>query len=282
MNQKPTLRALAYGVTTLSFILSGAFTTPVLAQVHPDHRLQLSGCVQQNGKYAFVVKNSSYNNFDVAFDWSFKSKSGNGVVGAAGSQTDPAYFIANFNPANDIGKVATITYGINETNFEETFVATGELCHPEVPASPEPTASPVPSTRESNLTTNRLSCDSSTFDAVMDVRENGQGAKDVKVVFKFNGETKELRTNQEGRAYVSFQRADGTLLADPEAFDGKSLTIDAPESCPAATGGRGQVLGATTLANTGMTQNLMAAIGSIVGSLTTLVAVRKLVKAKKA
>jgi len=149
---------------------------------------------------------------------------------------------------------------------------------PTVTPAPQPTPTPSPtpddgkSGERSSLAHDNLQCPNSEFEAVMDVKRDGNGVKDVKVVFNFNGVRKEATTNDGGRAKVSFVIGNGTLTAEPEGFPSQALNIQAPE-CGAGIGGDtsepgrgGQVLGATTLAETG-NQSLYTAILMMVGGL---------------
>lgn len=150
---------------------------------------------------------------------------------------------------------------------------------PEV--SPEPTStpesSPAPddgkSGHRSALATDNLNCEHSDFEAVMDVRWDGNGMKDVKVKFNFNGSTKEATTNENGRAKVSYGRGNGTLTAEAADYPSQSLTITEPENCPAESNSQGQVLGISTLANTGNTTQQIALFSLLAGVAVTAYAV---------
>lgn len=107
----------------------------------------------------------------------------------------------------------------------------------------------------------------------MDIFDNGQGVKDVNVKFVFGSSAKEAKTNDFGRARVSFDQGSGILGATADGYSSQSLYISRPSNCPSptpspvvtgrvlgsSTGGRtasasarrSQVLGADTLANTG-------------------------------
>lgn len=149
---------------------------------------------------------------------------------------------------------------------------------PEPTPTPEPTPSPTPddgkSGHRSSLSHDNLQCPNTDFEAVMDVKKDGQGAKDVKVKFTFNGVTKEVTTNENGRAKVSFVIGSGTLTAEAEGYPSQALNIQAPDCGTSAdpdNGRGGQVLGATTLAETG-SQSTYAAIMMVASGLFLSVA----------
>lgn len=91
----------------------------------------------------------------------------------------------------------------------------------------------------------------------MDLTENNDGVKDVEVTFTFNGQEKKAKTNEEGRARVRFNRANGTVKASADGFSSQSMSVTAPDCSEVVldpntnTGRGGQVLGASTLAATG-------------------------------
>jgi hypothetical protein len=155
---------------------------------------------------------------------------------------------------------------------------------PEVDPSPTPSPSPSPSPtptpsvgRSSSLGTN-VTC-SNEFETVLDATDNGNGVKDVKVKFTYNGSVKEVKTNNGGRASVHFGRSgDGNVTAEPEGFSNQTQFVTMPKDCPPqpGTGGgevlgatteapRGKVLGATTLAATGTASTTIASIGLVLG-----------------
>jgi hypothetical protein len=146
-------------------------------------------------------------------------------------------------------------------------------------SAPSPTTQPQPTSqpegnksegRQTSLANDNLQCTTSYFDAVMDVKDNGNPVKDLLVRFAFNGVSKEARTNENGRAKVSFdQNGNGSLTATAEGYPSQSMYITAPQCGPVvldpnrdrkgsvlgastdSTKHSGQVLGASTLANTG-------------------------------
>ncbi len=125
----------------------------------------------------------------------------------------------------------------------------------------------------SSLATDHLNCENSDFEAVMDLKWDGQGKGDIKVVFNFNGERKEATTNENGRAKVSYHRNSGTLTADAQDYPTQILTITAPENCSADNNSQGQVLGITTLANTGNAAQQIALFSLLAGAAVTVYAV---------
>ncbi len=108
---------------------------------------------------------------------------------------------------------------------------------------------------KTKLSTDNHQCTEKEFDAIMDVREDGVGKGGVKVTFYFNGQTVEVRTNADGRGRTKFARAAGDLKADAEGYPSQSQVVEALdcEDVILDPGRGGQVLGATTLADTGTT-----------------------------
>lgn len=147
--------------------------------------------------------------------------------------------------------------------------------------SPSPVASPTPSGtpqpgHNTSLANDNLQCGNKTFDAVMDVKDNDQAIKDVLVKFTYNGETKEARTNENGRAKVTFEpKVEGTVTATADGYPSQSMYIKLPADCSVVVldpnRKHGQVLGATTLADTGtavdqlLVTTIMAGVFMIAG-----------------
>lgn len=128
---------------------------------------------------------------------------------------------------------------------------------PQEPTEPEEPETPRGggSGNQSALSNDNLKCESNNFDVVMDLKRENDAAKDVEVTFTFNGQEKKAKTNDNGRARVTFGRASGTVKATADDFSSQSMSITAPE-CSEVTpsthsGTVGQVLGASTLAATG-------------------------------
>lgn len=149
-----------------------------------------------------------------------------------------------------------------------------EECNEEPPiGGPEATPSPAPddgkSGHRSSLGNDNLQCTNTHFDAVMDVKWDGVGQKDVKVVFYFNGERIETRSDENGRARTQYPIGSGVLIAEADGYPTQSQVIAAPACGPVMLDPDGSVLGATTLAGTG-SQDLYMAAG-IVGSGLSLI-----------
>jgi hypothetical protein len=113
----------------------------------------------------------------------------------------------------------------------------------------------------------------------MDLRENNNDLENVLVKFVYQGETKEVRTNNNGRATVTFaQKGNGVVTADPEVCDTQSMSVvmpncgssTSPTPTPAPQGGRSRILGATTLADTGSAQEYFALAVAVSGMALTL------------
>jgi len=153
------------------------------------------------------------------------------------------------------------------TNYEEE----GECEYPEETPTPTPTDEPEEG-KTSNLGYD-ISCNGEEFIATFDLKENGTATKNIIVTFNYNGLTKQDTTNADGRARASFPKQGSyDLKATPEGgYSAKTMKINMPENCPAGessepgVGGlvlgattQGQVLGASTMANTGIAEDILA------------------------
>jgi hypothetical protein len=182
-------------------------------------------------------------------------------------------------------------------------------------ATPEPTPTPTPNDQNNNdpfsvLSSLDVSCGRSEFTSVMELQQpQGTLRSGVNVHFTFQGQSKSAITNNEGRAIVYFGRQNGTLTAQADNFPSQSLYVTAPTNCPEnpsgdnGTGGgnqiadvstsssssgsssssysnnrtQGQVLGATTLANTGSgLSTVMAALALSLPLVIALYAYQKI------
>lgn len=158
--------------------------------------------------------------------------------------------------------------------------------------SPNPSISPDPNSGKHSALGVDVCCDD-TFDAVYDVTENGKPIANIEVTFTYNP-TLTARTNENGRAKVTFpKRGDRTVSAQADGYPTQSLFVTMPTNCPAKiseagiggtstgqvlgantdnssignsqTRGIGQVLGASTLADTGSARDGFAKISLIFG-----------------
>ncbi|MDQ3008882.1 MAG: hypothetical protein M3Q81_04790, partial [bacterium] len=136
-----------------------------------------------------------------------------------------------------------------------------EPCPSDEP-TPSPTIEPSPVPKPSDepeyvwnnpyfsaLASDNLNCESKEFDAVVDLKKDGQPQKDRVVYFDFNGEVKEATTNENGRAKASFKVDTGTVYIQSTDFPSQSMVITPPVCSidDEETGiGGGEVLGATT------------------------------------
>jgi hypothetical protein len=151
---------------------------------------------------------------------------------------------------------------------------------------PSPEVSPSPSSQPGNqsaLGTNIGSCQNNEFEATYDVTENGQPREGVQVTFVYNGTTLTSNTNAGGRARVFFSKSgNGSVTANASGYPGQSSSITLPTDCPvnppptgsvlgattdnSARQRAGQVLGITTLANTGAAEQRLALLGLLTGA----------------
>lgn len=151
-----------------------------------------------------------------------------------------------------------------------------EEVDPEEPSNPpiggpQPTPAPDDGTsgHRSSMGNDNLRCSNTMFDAVMEVKWDGRPAQDVKVVFYFDGQRVEVRSNENGQARTQFPIKSGVLIGEPEGYPTQSQVIEAPtcDDVILDPDRGGQVLGATTLADTGST-NWLAMTGIYAGLAT--------------
>lgn len=143
--------------------------------------------------------------------------------------------------------------------------------------TPEPTQEPTPTpTPESTVkvyfSTVDPTCTSDQVSASAHIQKDGADQKDVRVVFKYNGEEKIAYTGNDGRTSVSFTyTGDGQVEVQPDGFPSDFHNISKETNC--STSGQvlgastqGQVLGATTYAETGIVEDVMMSILGITGA----------------
>lgn len=132
--------------------------------------------------------------------------------------------------------------------------------------TPSPTPNPSPSQgKQVSMGVNVGHCSNGFFDAVADLTEDGNPKEGILVTFSYNP-TLTSTTNADGRAGVTFpQLAEGPVTASADGYPTQTAYVTfRSEKCPEDVGGAvlgasteskpksaGQVLGATTLANTG-------------------------------
>jgi hypothetical protein len=140
--------------------------------------------------------------------------------------------------------------------------------------SPTPTGSPDPGRETSMGYDGDLNkCESKTFNVTMVVKDHGNPVENILVTFIYNSTTLQARTNKDGQATVTFEKAgNGTLTAHTEGYASQSLSITMPFDCQnilldpdkhsgkvlGASTTQGQVLGASTLADTGSSQDYLS------------------------
>lgn len=154
-------------------------------------------------------------------------------------------------------------------------------CEPDsTDPTPEPTPTPTPG--PSKLTKDFYSepwCDGHIA-LHLTYQDDKVGFFDKPVIFKYNNESKEVKTNKEGKARVDFN-----YTGESEAkvyFDGMEMTttVKAAENCPATTGQvlgatTGKVLGASTLAGTGVSADMLMNLVGLSGMAMTAIGYRK-------
>ena len=174
-----------------------------------------------------------------------------------------------------------------DTCRTETLVLDGQcdevVCYANAKSceEPDPTPTPTPTPnpedgKRTGLGIDKLEvCELEEFEVVMDIKENGQGKKDVEVTFTYNGATKKAMTNEGGRARTSFARnGAGSVHASAEGWDSQSQYVEMPVCEPVALDpdraiGGGQVLGVSTLADTGAGVGILGGFMTMVGGILT-------------
>lgn len=148
-----------------------------------------------------------------------------------------------------------------------------ENCEEE--ASPTPTPTPVNNTKNS-FSTIDPSCDSNAVTAIEKITKNGQNKANVRVVFKYNGVEKIAFTDTNGEAKVSFDyTGDNFVDVMPDGFASDAHYVTKETNCSETpsengqvlgTSTEGQVLGATTYAETGIAEDVMMSILGLAGA----------------
>ncbi|MEN8253022.1 MAG: hypothetical protein ABFQ62_01440 [Patescibacteria group bacterium] len=175
---------------------------------------------------------------------------------------------------------------------------------PDPTDNPEPSSSPDPESGKHSALGFDVNCYSNNFDVVMDLKENGNPVGDKEVTFTYTS-SKTAKTNQDGRARVSFAVAgDKTITATVNDFSDQSLFATMPKDCDPqdesenksqdensgsvlgtstnnTSSGRGQVLGISTLADTGNSQTALINLSLIAGASINLIALAKSAYGKK-
>lgn len=151
---------------------------------------------------------------------------------------------------------------------------------PEVTPSPEPTATPSATPapgKSSGLEITALSCDNRNFDVIIDLRDGTTPAAGIKVKFTYNGKVVESTTDAQGKARAGYHyEGDMSVKVQPEGgYAGHDRHVELPKNlvCPAGVGGTstGEVLGASTMAETGVLEDMFfRGIGSVGGMLTLI------------
>ena len=160
-------------------------------------------------------------------------------------------------------------------DIDEARVEVEKVCaSPSPSASPEPETSPSPSPETSpspkveyGLTAGSPDC-GNNFHAEFKVKVGGVGQKDITVKLSYKAEEKTAITNSDGIAGVDFEfKGNGDLTAKSEGYENQTIGVQAKENC--AVGGTttsGQVLGASTLAETGVFDESLMALLFTLGS----------------
>lgn len=177
-----------------------------------------------------------------------------------------------------ISHVVAVSADLEDTEDEEDPIE-----DPETPIDPQDPGIGGETLRSgTSLANDNLQCTNKEFDAVFDVFESGTPVNNAVVTFTFNGATKEVKTNVDGRAKVQFTIAEGTVIASTPNYPTQSMTITKPVGCPSVhlDPARGQVLGASTMASTGSVDIVVAQMLVAVGSTLSAIGAYGLRRAK--
>jgi hypothetical protein len=156
------------------------------------------------------------------------------------------------------------------TNYDPEATKDDESCEYEKEPDPDPE-----SLARKNLTS-ETRCDGRVYLRFTFKEDDGSGADQKTVKFTYNNQTKETKTDSDGRARVDFAYA-GEMQAKAE-FDGQSKTTNvvAAENCGEVLGTTtGQVLGASTMAATGTFASSLYSLAGIAGMALTAVGMKR-------
>lgn len=143
---------------------------------------------------------------------------------------------------------------------------------PTVTPTPTPTATPVPGPgHESSAAIDpNPVCSGQNFDASMTLKRDGQPAAGVNVKFVYHGEAKYAVTEANGRAGVAFgYNDDSDVEFIPEGgFPSQKQRVGhKTDDCPVSvTPSNPQVLGASTMAKTGVVEDAMVNMVGLMGA----------------
>ncbi len=155
-------------------------------------------------------------------------------------------------------------------------------------ATSVPTAVPTPEPGAGQQSKTSISdpiCDGSNFDARIQLSLDGKAMKDVQVKFVYHGEAKFAKTGEDGWAGVAYgYRDESNVEFYPEQgypTQLQKVVLSANCKAPTVLGATttGKVLGATTLAKTGVVEDMLINMIGFVGA--TLTAAGTLLYAKK-
>lgn len=229
----------------------------VFAKIQNDDVYRYSDVADGDG-YVKYIRTESDNDSDSVWEWQ--------VGPIEGDVASNDWVEVNWTPpVGFVGEVEALTAIYENDNPDdqtwdtpEDFVdlkkITGHLdCSSESETSPSPSV-------EYGLTAGSPDC-SNSFHAEFKVKVGGVGQKNILVKFSYKAEEKTAITNSDGIAGVDFEfKGNGEVTAKSEGYENQTIGVQAKENC--AVGGSttsGQVLGASTLADTGVfAESLMA------------------------
>ncbi|MEK7622504.1 MAG: hypothetical protein AAB430_01405 [Patescibacteria group bacterium] len=245
----------------------------VFAKIKNDDVFRYSNEADGDG-YVKYIRTEADNDGDSIWEWQ--------ISPVEGDITNNAWVDVNWTPpvgfVGEVEALAAIYENDNPADqtwdtpgdFADSKKVTGHLdcsSEPESSPSPSPETSPEPKV-EYGLTASSPDC-SNSFHAEFKVKVGGVGQKDITVKFSYKAEEKTAKTNSDGIAGVDFEfKGNGDLTAKSEGYENQTIGVQAKENCAAggSTSSNGQVLGASTLAETGVFDESLMALLFTLGS----------------
>lgn len=152
-----------------------------------------------------------------------------------------------------------------------------------------PSPTPVPSVgKQSKLAVTNPVCDAENMDAIAELFNDGKGVANVNVKFVYNNEAKYAKTDENGKASVTYgYRGDSAVEMDPEedgyASQSHKVTANLDVDCAYGIGG-GDILGATSdgqilgMAEAGIAQDVIMGFVGLMGTISTALGFKSLKK----
>ncbi len=151
---------------------------------------------------------------------------------------------------------------------------------------PTPTITPTPGQGRVAALEYQVSCDKDEVKVEMRFTNDGKNMENVTAEFDYNGKKKTATSNSDGWAIAIYSKdGENKLTGYADGFYKIEKTVEFPD-CPATTGSvlgattsKGQVLGATSYAKTGVAEDALMQLSGVLGTL--MISVGALLHAKQ-